>query len=38
MRGPGSALRQLAQLPWFAYNVVLKVLTVLRIRRGPWPY
>jgi SAM-dependent methyltransferase len=36
--GPGSALRQLAQLPWFAYNVVLKVLTVLRIRRGPWPY
>jgi SAM-dependent methyltransferase len=36
--GPGSAVRQLAQLPWFAYNVVLKVLTVLRIRRGPWPY
>jgi hypothetical protein len=36
--GPGSALRQLAQLPWFAYNIVLKILTVLRIRRGPWPY
>ena len=36
--GPGSALRQLAQLPWFAYNVILKILTVLRIRRGPWPY
>ena len=36
--GTGSTLRQLAQLPWFAYNVVLKVLTVLRIRRGPWPY
>jgi len=33
-----NALRQLAQLPWFAYNVVLKVLTVLKIRRGPWPY
>jgi SAM-dependent methyltransferase len=38
-RGGGrSALRQAAQLPWFAYNVVLKVLTVLRLRRGPWPY
>jgi hypothetical protein len=36
--GASSALRQLAQLPWFAYNVVLKVLTVLKIRRGPWPY
>ena len=36
--GVGSALRELAQLPWFAYNVVLKVLTVLKIRRGPWPY
>jgi predicted O-methyltransferase YrrM len=36
--GPASTLRQLAQLPWFAYNVVLKVLTVARIRRGPWPY
>ena len=36
--GASSALRQLAQLPWFARNVVLKVLTVLQIRRGPWPY
>jgi SAM-dependent methyltransferase len=36
--GPRSALRQIAQLPWFAYNLVLKLLTVLRIRRGPWPY
>jgi SAM-dependent methyltransferase len=36
--GVGSALRELAQLPWFAYNVALKVLTVLKIRRGPWPY
>jgi SAM-dependent methyltransferase len=36
--GPSSALGQVAQLPWFAYNVVLKVLTLLRIRRGPWPY
>ena len=36
--GARSALTQLAQLPWFAYNVALKVLTVLRIRRGPWPY
>ncbi len=40
-RRPGgvrSTLRQLASLPWFAYNVVLKVLTVAKIRRGPWPY
>jgi SAM-dependent methyltransferase len=36
--GPASALAQVAQLPWFAYNVALKALTVLRIRRGPWPY
>jgi hypothetical protein len=36
--GLPSALRQLAQLPWFAYNVVLKALTVLHVRRGPWPY
>jgi hypothetical protein len=36
--GASSALRQLAQLPWFAWNVLLKLLTVLRIRRGPWPY
>ena len=36
--GTRSALAQLAQLPWFAYNVALKLLTVLRIRRGPWPF
>ena len=36
--GPSSAARQLALLPWFAWNVVLKALTLLRIRRGPWPY
>jgi SAM-dependent methyltransferase len=36
--GVPSALAQLAQLPWFARNVVLKLLTVARIRRGPWPY
>ena len=36
--GPGSALRQLAQLPWFARNLVLKALIVVRLRRGPWPY
>jgi predicted O-methyltransferase YrrM len=36
--GVSSALRQLAVLPWFVWNVVLKVLTVVGIRRGPWPY
>jgi SAM-dependent methyltransferase len=36
--GVSSALRQLAVLPWFAWNVGLKILTVLKIRRGPWPY
>jgi predicted O-methyltransferase YrrM len=36
--GRRNVLPQLAQLPWFAYNVLLKVLTVARIRRGPWPY
>ena len=36
--GLSSAARQLALLPWFGWNVVLKVLTVLRLRRGPWPY
>jgi SAM-dependent methyltransferase len=36
--GRRNVAPQLAQLPWFAYNVVLKALTVLRIRRGPWPY
>jgi hypothetical protein len=36
--GRASALRQLAQLPWFARNVVLKALILARVRRGPWPY
>jgi predicted O-methyltransferase YrrM len=36
--GAASALRQLAQLPWFARNLVLKALILARIRRGPWPY
>ena len=35
---PGSTLRQLALLPLFAWNVVLKLLTLLKIRRGPWPH
>jgi hypothetical protein len=29
---------QLAELPWFARNLVIKVLIVLRLKRGPWPY
>jgi Methyltransferase domain len=33
-----NAARQLAQLPWFARNLALKAATVLRLRRGPWPY
>ena len=33
-----NALRQLAQLPWFARNVAIKVLIVLRLRGGDWPY
>lgn len=36
--GPGSTARQLALLPWFGWNLVLKVLIVLRLRRGPWPH
>jgi len=36
--GVPSALRQLAQLPWFARNVVVKTLILARVRRGPWPY
>lgn len=35
----GSAARQLAQLPWFAKNVAIKVLVVLGVRsRDDWPY
>ncbi len=33
-----SVARQLALLPWFAKNLVLKALIVARVRRGPWPY
>jgi SAM-dependent methyltransferase len=36
--GAGSAARQLAELPWFALNLVRKLLIVLRLKRGPWPY
>jgi predicted O-methyltransferase YrrM len=36
--GAASAPRQLAILPWFAWNLVLKVLTLVKIRRGPWPH
>ncbi len=37
-RGPANAARQLAQLPWFARNLVLKALILAGVRRGPWPY
>jgi SAM-dependent methyltransferase len=33
-----NAARQLAELPWFARNLVIKLAIVLRLRRGPWPY
>ncbi|MCW3003800.1 MAG: hypothetical protein JWQ20_3098 [Conexibacter sp.] len=36
--GPASPARQLAQLPWFLRNVVIKLLILARLRRGPWPY
>lgn len=36
--GPVSTVMQLAELPWFALNVAKKILTVLKIRRAPWPY
>jgi SAM-dependent methyltransferase len=39
---PGSiaanAARQAANLPWFAWNVVLKVLIAAKVLRRPWPY
>lgn len=37
-RDARSVARQLALLPWFARNLALKALIVLRLRRGPWPY
>jgi predicted O-methyltransferase YrrM len=33
-----NAARHLAELPWFARNLVLKVLILARLRKGPWPY
>jgi hypothetical protein len=33
-----NAVRQLAELPWFARNLAIKVLIVARLRDGPWPY
>jgi predicted O-methyltransferase YrrM len=33
-----NALRQLAELPWFARNVLVKLATVMRLRSGEWPY
>ena len=33
-----NASRQLGQLPWFARNLVVKILIATRLRRGPWPY
>ena len=39
---PGSvvanAAAQAASLPWFAWNVVLKVLIAAKVLRRPWPY
>ena len=36
---PGSARRQLAQLPWFLRNLLVKISIVLRLRRSrEWPY
>lgn len=36
--GAASTLRALASLPWFAKNVVLKVLILAGLRPGPWPH
>lgn len=33
-----NAARQLAQLPWFAKNVALKVLISLKLVKREWPY
>ena len=33
-----DAARQLAELPWFARNLVLKLEIVLGLRDRPWPY
>lgn len=34
----GSVARQLAQLPWFAWNVTKKVLITTKLLRADWPY
>jgi hypothetical protein len=36
--GWSSTARQVAELPWFVLNVVKKVLTLAKIRRGAWPH
>jgi predicted O-methyltransferase YrrM len=33
-----NAIAQVAQLPWFVRNLVIKVLIVAKLKRGPWPY
>jgi predicted O-methyltransferase YrrM len=33
-----NSLRQLAQLPWFAWNVAIKVLIAAHVLRRDWPY
>jgi len=33
-----NVLAQLAQLPWFAKNVAIKILIVAKLKKGPWPY
>ncbi len=33
-----NVLRQLAELPWFARNLLLKLAIVARLRKGEWPY
>jgi predicted O-methyltransferase YrrM len=33
-----NVIAQLAQLPWFVRNLVIKVLIVAKLKRGPWPY
>ena len=33
-----NAARQLAELPWFLRNLLLKLASVLRLRTGEWPY
>ena len=35
---PTNALKQAAQLPWFAKNVVLKALIASKVLKRDWPY